>query len=511
MLEAGGDIFHHDTAIVHGMLSYLHPTWITSLVGFLATNGIRLNLQNTTLPLQRDGDTRLMEDITQRHPAYSTATLRAVNRVRLHLRVYSRSCITNKRTNTICDWALYPRYSDRRRKSLWNWPDSTSPTSKDWNIWRTVLAETYGPSQSLGERRYSHQRWNIERQPFDDDVLSWHQVIEGPVTVTAGNQTFSTDSEAYEGIYNSLYGKNLTHFIRIKQGWRYDLIDRINWEASEKCLGRLPLEKRTTRLKAIHGWLATAGWKAKLDESCSGVCGLCGAATETNEHLWVCVETREQREMALWAYIEKLHQKGTAGIIVQVWESRIKTLFGMAAESVTGDAADPVDAITRDATAEQDEIGWHNFLRGRQSLLWKDAQAEFFAQHGAQTADKRAQRKKKAGRWSREIMEDTLQLLTSVWIDRNAKIHRSTAENPAAKVTFIHERVAVMYTKVDSFRHRDRARLFGKPMEDRLQDQPFAIVKWLETADIVLRETEKKRHTLYRYFDKGRPPDGEEG
>jgi len=178
------------------------------------------------------------------------------------------------------------------------------------------------------------------------------------------------------------------------------------------------------------------------------------------------VGNRDQREITLSTYIDKVNQKGTAPIIVNVLHSRLKTLFGMAADPITVNAANPTDAKAREATEKQDEIGWDNFIRGRHSILWNEAQAEYLAGQGEQTEIGRARRKKKSEKWIRDILEATLNLLTTVWIDRNEIIHRATEANPAAKVAFIHDRVETMYSRIDSFCQRDRARIFGKSLED---------------------------------------------
>jgi len=97
------ELYGKDFKTVNRILAYLTPTWITSLLHFLSQHAITTNLDEGQLtpPLQRERDEYIMNIFLQRRPNYSIRELRALNRVRLYLQVYSRACITHRSTHRV--------------------------------------------------------------------------------------------------------------------------------------------------------------------------------------------------------------------------------------------------------------------------------------------------------------------------------------------------------------------------------------------------------------------------
>ncbi len=59
-----------------------------------------------------------------------------------------------------------------------------------------------------------------------------------------------------------------------------------------------------------------------------------------------------------------------------------------------------------------------------------------------------------------------------------------------------------------AFSRADRAKLFDIPLEQRLQQRPFNLVKWLQTVDTTDRVRLGARQApIYSYFHPTRPPD----
>jgi len=77
---------------------------------------------------------------------------------------------------------------------------------------------------------------------------------------------------AYEDIYNNIYGNYLQKHIEENNQWDIDTFHNINWVPVEKIIIKIPLENRATRIKAIHGWLATNSWKNKIHYDNSSTC-----------------------------------------------------------------------------------------------------------------------------------------------------------------------------------------------------------------------------------------------
>jgi hypothetical protein len=82
------------------ILTYLTPTWVTSVAEFLHRHNLSMIFNNEwgwVPPLQRDRDQYLIDIFLNMEPFYTTAELRSLNRVRLYLQAYSLACIWSEK------------------------------------------------------------------------------------------------------------------------------------------------------------------------------------------------------------------------------------------------------------------------------------------------------------------------------------------------------------------------------------------------------------------------------
>ncbi len=72
----------------------------------------------------------------------------------------------------------------------------------------------------------------------------------------------------------------------------------------------------------------------------------------------------------------------------------------------------------------------------------------------------------------------------------------------------LHTRIRETYKDRTAFSRADRAKLFDIPLEQRLQQRPFNLVKWLQTEDTTDRvRMSAGQPRIYSYFHPTRPPD----
>jgi hypothetical protein len=137
-LEAGTST-HILTTTTHRkrILQYMTPTWLTHMINFLEDHGLRMILDNQwnwRPNLQRNGDEYLMGIFLCRTPFYTISELRSINRVRLFLQVYARSCITdNQSISKHLRTAKHCKAPNAYRVSTLEWPE-VYPTAADWTV-----------------------------------------------------------------------------------------------------------------------------------------------------------------------------------------------------------------------------------------------------------------------------------------------------------------------------------------------------------------------------------------
>jgi len=315
-------------------------------------------------------------------------------------------------------------------------------------------------------------------------------------------------------LYMRLQGKPLLKHIAVKNSWTNGEEKLVNWEAHGKALRALPMEARPTTHKAIHGWLYTGHWQARVDNTSSN-CPLC-QHEETNQHLLTCTATSDEREVALLAFKTELGNIFTASAIKQWIVQRLTQTLALTDEHpevpIYLNTAIRFDELLQTAAMEQAEVNWTQFLKGRHVTTWARAQEAYFHMY----PDSRPTKHYTGERWATKAIGATLELYRNIWYTRNLKVHSSTADEPSTRIRNLHDRVRDYYQRqYDLFPLQDdRDTFFAQPLEHRLKTRPFQLVKWMETIDILHQHRlpldirpAKIQTTLYRYFNFVRPPE----
>jgi hypothetical protein len=157
------------------------------------------------------------------------------------------------------------------------------------------------------------------------------------------------------------------------------------------------------------------------------------------------------------------------------------------------------------AIASQDDLGWINFIRGRHSNQWEEVYDSYL--------DTRPQGKetyRTAQAWAINLVKASLTLLVEIWGARNDQFHHQPDEegNLSPEIEAIHQRVREIYAEQTMYTRATLAKLFDLTIDQRLQQRPFQLVKWIQTVDM----TATARHDgqtqlIYAYYHPTRPPD----
>lgn len=497
-LEAGtNSIFITTRAPTRRILSYLTPTWVTCMLEFLATHSIDCNIDdgNMAPPLQRTSDKYLMDLFLAREPNYTMKQLRSLNRVRLHLQVYSLACISHRSNHRIDRRIMAQRTSWAARRSTLIWPKVTLK-GHDWKTWTLAMKEIC-PTNNLGTWICTHQLWPLWQHPPPTLQTYWTETPGWQATISVQNQTIDP-SLLHDTLYRTVQGPALQQYIRVRTGWTPYQFDQINWSALRGALSTYPLHSRNTALKAIYGWLHTASWQERIYNT-SSKCPFC-PAIENNTHIWVCPARTDTRRQVMDTFKTKCLDIGLPPTITVIFHNRLRIFLDIS----NGEVALPEQPRDQDivqAYQQQEELGWDNFIRGRHSVIWQETFDRLLV-----NMEQRRGRPRTGKSMATKLVKSCLQLLVAIWCDHNQAIYSPDESGITMQSENVNARVREFYDNQHIYPQFIRDTMFNLPMEDRLKQRPFQLVKWMETIN-VKHQTSLREGSLYQYYHPTRPPE----
>ena len=159
-----------------------------------------------------------------------------------------------------------------------------------------------------------------------------------------------------------------------------------------------------------------------------------------------------------------------------------------------------------DIVTHQDELGWTNFIRGRHSLQFQIA----YDQYLADLPTKEKLKYKSGKTWTTALVAASLKLLVEIWYARNDQCNSPDTEDTTMtpRIRELHNRVHEVYQQRMDYSEDIRVKLFDVSLDQRLQQQPLQLMKWIQTVDIAEKGPRgRKRAPVYSYFHPTRPPD----
>ena len=86
---------------------------------------------------------------------------------------------------------------------------------------------------------------------------------------------------------------------------------------------------------------------------------------------------------------------------------------------------DPVQRMIASATLEQDSIGWHNFVEGKISNKWAQAQElDYRSKHDCRQSGER---------WAVSVVNGLYGVIRKLWTQRNEHLHNKEREHTVSK------------------------------------------------------------------------------
>ena len=228
-----------------------------------------------------------------------------------------------------------------------------------------------------------------------------------------------------------VHGSKLRKFLIEKGRIRKEAFDFVNWRAIGVAHRKMSQSKRTWISKHVCRFAATGTNMARRKEWNNPRCPRCGYHGEDSNHVVVCPDTvaRKMYHRAILEFQEKLENLQTHHLIIS---TMTLALFGgeqsFFCDMVKIDKSfnrDPVQRMIASATLEQDSIGWHNFVEGKISNKW--AQAQELDYRSKQDCQRSGER------WAVSVVNGLYGVIQKMWTQRNKHLHNKEREHTVSK------------------------------------------------------------------------------
>ena len=146
----------------------------------------------------------------------------------------------------------------------------------------------------------------------------------------------------------------------------------------------------------------------------------------------------------------------------------------------TPNSVTPLDTKVQYAITAQSVIGWENFLKGRISKHWSEAQAMYYTLRV--DIDKR---KYTILRWKKRLLHAVIGGCITCWDKRNSELHGEKAPVSAhIRLQKLRVRVAKAYANDMHLVPTKLISLFSTPIRIRLNHRAVQLQKWLDTIRV---------------------------
>lgn len=203
-------------------------------------------------------------------------------------------------------------------------------------------------------------------------------------------------TNTYQYLQQEHHGGKLRSYNQKKQQWTEGIFDDIDWNNLRITLGTITPVEFTHRVKMMHGWQNTGTQKkmildskkdhSSFDEDPETVL-LCPLCKEVKDQLH-CTRCEHQimrtvRAQELKTLTKQLRFINTHEGIISIWAKSTNQKNN----NITIIATNSIGIQIQQAFTKQQDIGWHNLLRGFISIEWNDVQSKYAHEQGQGNSD----------------------------------------------------------------------------------------------------------------------------
>ena len=292
-----------------------------------------------------------------------------------------------------------------------------------------VPTKVTGHTDRLGRAKTLLERLNIEMDQKAKSFCRYAYAKNVPPPSLANDPNWGMiidDQHITENldlaIAEHIHGQSLFHHLKEKQQITEEGIQLVNWNMLGQVHNSLPRSRYIWVVKFASGFLPTANHMFRHGNWEDNLCPLCKSTVETNAHLMRCScdDAILERHSKIYDLHQWLLDNNTDPNLAQVI---IYTLINGPNTSFSSMVPSTASPLIKQTAIEQDILGWDNFLLGRMTSTWAQAQQQYFdcvssntnAHHGLG--------------WMKRLIARVYDMTHAVWLYRNSVVHAEVEAN----------------------------------------------------------------------------------
>ena len=208
-------------------------------------------------------------------------------------------------------------------------------------------------------------------------------------------------------------------FLHHNKGYTKDAFTYIDWKSIEAATKTLTLSCRLWLTKFVSGFSPTAQKMHERGKWEFPLWPLCNAIPENTKHIITCSDHHAKKYgNLLQLFINFLHKINTHTAIIYIFHD---TLIHQCHTSFTNNSIKlQSDYDITVAASQQDEIQWHNFIKGHISKHWKTVQSRHFQQIFSTPPS--------TDSWLKQVIIHICNLSFQMWDHQNSIVHECSEE-----------------------------------------------------------------------------------
>jgi hypothetical protein len=288
--------------------------------------------------------------------------------------------------------------------------------------------------------------------------------------VTVSHNNLILTSNLRHTILHELHYNSLKQKLLNDNKWSNKIFNRVHWDAFRLAMSSISRSHQISICKLTNGLWNTNEQNRKFYGT-SDKCPFC-SSPETLLHIFTCGSSKatSYRQEAIQEFQRKLDKLKTHSKIADAIVSGLDQWAlssGRATPSIVpfrGSINSMEVLITRAFTEQHTDIGWLQFLQGKVSKYWVEAQKL--------TLTKSHDTTKSALQWGKQLILEVWSLSKKIWEHRNKEIHGNSIQEVKEKSKQkLEKQVRYFYTSYDDnpflILRRD-SYLFDKDVEHHL-------------------------------------------
>ena len=325
------------------------------------------------------------------------------------------------------------------------------------------------------------------------------------ITFFNGNDVVTTDIGPC--LKDKILAPALVDYICNKEEWTQETFDLVDWDALERCLGKMSIHKRINAAKYMFNWQNTGRQKQHFEDSLArnedrppknaGLCPMGCGQYECSQHFLVCpilqdaqIISRDLDAVRKWM-VSKNTQDELKIVLMTGFTHWLQE--GTSKADWTLSNSDYRDDLET-AILHQNMIGWDNAFKGRLAVEWGCVQMRYYKTRYTDKIPAHLS----ATWWTSELSRQLLFFSLAIWQHRNTYLHDTLAQRRLIDDRRqAVEEMATWYERQNTFPLPDRHN-FARTFLDRCSDTTKQIRLWLGKIDDIYEYN--KQATIRRFL-----------